>query len=675
MTLLELKTMARVAGLLVLGAGSVLSAPVTYLDFISRLTDLEALALLPAPGEKCAQWSSYDRASKYDAAAGRYVNWDANGDGDGVIRAEGGLLVLAEMEGPGCLWRIWSAAPAQGHVRIYLDGQPEPAVDLPFQDYFNLTSPPFIYPTLVHDTASGKNCYVPIPYQKSCKIVAEKKWGAYYHFTYTTYPRGTRLSTFRRELQPEERAALARANRLLAEGPGADPAGSRPGEVTTSVMAAVAAGKSATLLKIPGARAISGLRVRVDPALPAAKQLRDVALRVSWDGEAAPSVWAPLGDFFGTGPGINNYQSLPMGSANGTFYSYWYMPFATGAEVELVNDGDTAFQAPIEIVHAPLTRPTDQLGRFHAKWHRDAFLPAEPERGIDWPMLKTAGRGRFCGVALEVWNPRGHWWGEGDEKFFVDGEKFPSTFGTGSEDYFGYAWCNPRLFQNAYHNQTRNDGNNKGHVSVNRWQITDNVPFQTALEASIEKYYPNKRPTRYACTAYFYLAAGQADPYQPVSAADRAFYDTSTVFRAPGVIEAEQMKVIQRTQGESNEQEMWRFEGRWSGDEQHLWHGGRPGARIIFELPVPAGDRCQISAQFTKAPEYGVFQLWLDDQKLGGPLDLYFAQVVPSGEMVLGERTLGAGAHRLAVQIIGANPQAKPRYSFGLDYLKLETAK
>ena len=60
-------------------------------------------------------------------------------------------------------------------------------------------------------------------------------------------------------------------------------------------------------------------------------------------------------------------------------------------------------------------------------------------------MLKTEGRGRFLGVMLHVWNPRGGWWGEGDEKFFVDGEKFPSTIGTGSEDYFGYAWCNPTL--------------------------------------------------------------------------------------------------------------------------------------------------------------------------------------------------------------------------------------
>ena len=76
---------------------------------------------------------------------------------------------------------------------------------------------------------------------------------------------------------------------------------------------------------------------------------------------------------------------------------------------------------------------------------------------------------------LHIWNPQGGWWGEGDDKFFVDGEKFPSSFGTGSEDYFGYAWSSPVLFQHAYHNQTHNDGGSKGHVSANRWHIPDAV--------------------------------------------------------------------------------------------------------------------------------------------------------------------------------------------------------
>jgi len=208
------------------GCGSLISAQVTgaeqaetkeltYIDLINRLTDLEHLATLPAPGEKCAQWSSYDRRSKYDEVSGKYIDWSANGDGTGIIRKEDGKLVFAEMEGPGVIWRIWSALAKEGHVKIYLDGAEEPAVDLPFIGYFDCKNEPFTRPALVHETARGLNCYVPIPYQKSCKITAEGDWGMYFHFTYTTYPKGTVLPTFRRELSAAESEALDRANKIL----------------------------------------------------------------------------------------------------------------------------------------------------------------------------------------------------------------------------------------------------------------------------------------------------------------------------------------------------------------------------------------------------------------------------------------------------------------------------
>src|ERR1017187_10052691 len=169
--------------------GSVWAAgpELTYVDLVKRLTDLEYLATLPAPGDHCAQWSSYDRASRYDAATGKYVAWDANGDGGGIIRKEGDKLVFAEMEGPGCICRIWSAASKDGHVRIYLDGASEPAVDLPFVGYFDHKNAPFTRSAIVHTVSMGWNNYTPIPYQKSCKVVADPGWGAYYHFGYESF--------------------------------------------------------------------------------------------------------------------------------------------------------------------------------------------------------------------------------------------------------------------------------------------------------------------------------------------------------------------------------------------------------------------------------------------------------------------------------------------------------
>ncbi|MFI5378018.1 MAG: DUF2961 domain-containing protein [Tepidisphaerales bacterium] len=667
-------SIATVILLVIAGTVSAAENALTYPDLVKRVTDLEYLATLPAPGETCAQWSSYDRASKYDAATGKYINWDANGDGDGYIRKEGDTFVMAEMEGPGCIWRIWSARPEKGHVRIYLDGAAEPAVDLPFIGYFDHKNEPFTDKTLVHNVSNGENNYVPIPYQKSCKIVADKGWGQYFHFTYGTFPKGTQVPTFKRQLSAEDTAALAAADKTLASC-GPERVVTRNGQATESKSVTVAAGQSATVATLAGPQAITALRVKLDlPKSPDDRvALRELVLKITWDDDAAPAVWVPLGDFFGTAAGANKYRSLPLGlTDDGTWYSQWYMPFAKAAKIELINDGKEQKAVAFEITHAPLTRPIDTLGRFHAKWHRDIFLPAEKERQIDWPMLVTQGRGRFVGVMLHVWSPKGGWWGEGDEKFFVDGEKFPSTFGTGSEDYFGYAWSSPKLFQHALHNQTISQ-NLKGHISVNRWQIAENVPFQKSFEACIEKYYPNKRPCLYAAVPYFYLAAGDKDGYQSATLEERTgYWETVPTARIPGVIEAEDMKILGKTAGNAGTQEMSYDTGAWSGDAQLWWTGAKPGDKLDLALPVAKAGSQKIILQLTKARDYGIVQVSLDGQKLGNPIDLYNPAVVPFGPVSLGPVDLTAGEHKLTFEITGANDKAIKAYMVGIDYVKVE---
>lgn len=645
----------------------------TYIDLVSRLTDLEYPATLPVPGEKCLQWSSWDRASRYDEAAGKYVKWDANGDGNGIIRKEGDELVFAEIEGPAVIWRIWSALAKEGHVKIYLDGQAEPAVDLPFIGYFNRENTPFVFPALVHEAARGQNCYVPIPFQKSCKITASGDWGAYYHFTYTTYPKGTILPTFTRKLTEEELHALDRANTVLSPK-GAGIESRRKGQSKMTETVEVAPGKTVTVARIEGERAISGIDVSLPVAEGDLDTLRDLTLHMYWDGQSQPSVWSPLGDFFGTAPGVNKYESFPLGVTDSGFFSRWYMPFQKGAEIKVTNDGDKPQTIRFIITHAPLTKPIDTLGRFHAKWHRDAFLPDDPERRkIDWTMLKTEGRGRFCGVMLHVWNPRGGWWGEGDEKFFVDGEKFPSTFGTGSEDYFGYAWCNPTLFENCYHNQTISN-NNKGHVSVNRWHLTDNVPFQNSFEAAIEKYYPNAKPTLYAATVYWYQAAGQKDPYEPVAVDQRKGYWTPIeTFKIKGAIEGEALPILSKTGGNTTTQDMSGWGEVWSNEAQLWWTEGKPGNTLELGLPVEKAGTYRLLVQLTKAIDYGIVQLSLDDKQLGDPIDLYNDGVVATGPVDLGTHELSQGRHVLKVEIVGANEKAVKSHMFGLDYVKLES--
>ncbi len=656
----------------------------TYPQLVSRLTDLEQLALLAPSGETTALASSYDRSSRYDASADQYIAWSANGDGSGITRKEGDLSVLAEINGPGCIWRIWSAtASAGGHVKIYLDGSTTPVTDLPLIGYFDGKTAPFNRPNLVYilkdagpDTPPGFDNYTPIPFQKSCKIVAEPNWGNYYQFTYTKFPPGTVVPTFHTDLSAEDSAALDQASDILGHCGQPPPAG--PGTQTETPTVKVPAGGSAVVADLSGAEAITDLRVKLDlPKDPEAQRifLRQMVIRITWDGQKEPAVWSPLGDFFGFVGGADTFQSFPMGLLpDGTFYSDWYMPFAKGAKIELENDGDKPVSTAWTISHAPLIHAIADYGRFHAKWHRDAFLIERPDRVPDWPFLLTQGRGRFVGFHLHGWNPRGGWWGEGDDKFFIDGEKFPSIFGTGSEDYFGYAWSSSKRFSKPYHNQILNEGN-AGHFDDNRWHIADSVPFQTSFEGCIEKYFPNSRPTLYAAEAFWYLSPDGTDPYTAVPVSNRIGYWVPVDFHyIPGAIEGEEMPVVTPMPSDgARVEDMYASGTKWSGDKQLSWSPKTIGEKLNLTLIIQVDGKYHVLAHLTQGPDGGIFQLSIDGIKEGDPIDLYKEQRDIPDPFDLGVMALKAGRHVLSAEVVGKNDAAKASV-LGLDYIRLVPA-
>lgn len=645
----------------------------SYADLVARMTDLKQPAVLPAPGETCKQWSSWDRNSQYDAETGKYLKWDANGDGGHFIREEDGHYVMAEMDGPGCIWRTWSARALDGHVKIYLDGNETPVVDLPFKNYFSGDTAPFNFPAVSYDLVEngcrGQNLYLPIPYQKSCKIVAEKDWGAYYQFVYTTFPEGTQVPTFSADLVAKNADALKKYNDLVAGRIGNKAEGLPAGPDIEHNTLRVAGGVTAKVLELTGPRTITSIRAK----LPLGDRndemaaLRQLCLQITFDGQKKPAVWCPLGDFFGTAPGKNLYTNWVTGMTEDGFYANWTMPFGKKAVVELVNDGRQVRDVELTIVHEPLDR-FEGLGHFHCKWHRDTVTLPE-DRWPDWPLLNTQGRGRFMGVMLHVWNPRGGWWGEGDEKFFVDGEKYPSTFGTGSEDYFGYAWCDPHLFQRPFHSQSMTMGN-KGHQSVLRWHVADSIPFQTSFEGCIEKYYrTEEKGTLYAATVCWYLAPGGVDPYDPVPVEDRHGYYVKPPAIAGG------FRILGEPAGDPRTQKMTHYQDKWTSDDHLWWIGAKPGDKLQVALPVETDGRYEVSVILTKARDYGIVQLSIDGKNIGDPVDLYNPQVIRTDAIPLGTAELTKGQHVLGVEILGKNEKAIPSYMFGLDEVLLEKAK
>ena len=683
----------------------------SYADLVSRLTDLKALAIPPPAGEKTALASSYDRKSQYDAINDTYIDWGANGDNDGIIRMECDNAVMADIQGPGCIWRIWSARPQAGHVKIYLDGNTTPAVDLPFTAYFDGSQPPFNRPALVYTTnAEGWNNYTPISFQKSCKIVAENGWGEYYHFNFTQFPPNTVVPTFHLPLSPADTDALDQANDLLLHL-GQNPNSKSPTDEVIRQQITAESGKTTTIYDVSGSGAITGLRVKFNLPTDIEAQrmlLRQLALRITWDNESQPAVWSPLGDFLGTPAGSLPFESLPAGlGKDGYWYSYWYMPFGTHATLSIDNDGATALPMEWEITRAKLTQHSDSLLRFHAKWHRDAFLP-RADRNPDWTLLTTQGKGRFVGTQLHIYNGRGDWWGEGDEKFFVDGEKFPSTFGTGSEDYFGYAWGNPEIFSHPFHGQpykeydiskSRHPSRDGGHVSNYRWHISDNIPFQTGFEGAIEKYVANEdRCTFYAAVAYWYLNPAGTDPYPIVPVRERVGYCVRPpVYHAQGVIEAAELTWLNPTRpsvpAAPNRGTAEVVQVNWgipsnvaSNDSFRRVQIKDIGSKVEFSgLKVETAGTYDLKARIFKVTQSGIYQISVDGVPVGEPLDFYAAKspeesfMSPENTVEIGKVELAAGDHVLAIVLVGSNEDAKPdrggRFECCLDYVKLEPSQ
>ncbi|MEW6747758.1 MAG: glycoside hydrolase family 172 protein [Planctomycetota bacterium] len=528
--------------LLVSGDGSQV---ISYADLLESMIDLRWLATDPPEGERCFQFSSYDRGS--EAGRENPDAWYANGDCGKYLREEvyGGRphYVMADCEGPGAIVRIWSANPA-GELLFFVDGGL--ALSIPFQDLCSGTIAPFEAPLCgVH--ARGWNCYVPIPFQEHLKILATNN-GFYYHVNIRRFPPGTRVPSYSRSLLEESSDSLSRARGVLGSPLDLYPAArTAPRPIETSV----APKGTSALLRLEGAGWLRRLALQ-PKAADLRAGLRATRLLITADGARRPQVDCPLGDFFGTAPDLTPYPGYPMGVTNGGMgYCHFPMPFAKGLEVTLVNEGSAALDVEGEYVfesadvaHYPL--------RFHAGWRAQLDLPTLPRS--DFLVLDTRGRGRFVGCSLMLRNPVRNWWGEGDEHFFVDGETFPSTFGTGTEDYFGYAWGCSEVFHHAYHNQPRCDGpDTYGYTSVNRFHIVDQVAFAKSFRFDLEVWHWVDCKIDMATAAYWYGSPDSMHTFTAMPAAARIPrpVEPLVIKRVAGAIEGEKLRVVSKTGGEA----------------------------------------------------------------------------------------------------------------------------
>jgi hypothetical protein len=268
-------------------------------------------------------------------------------------------------------------------------------------------------------------------------------------------------------------------------------------------------GKTATLADIKGPGRIVHFWFTIAPSN--SYSLRALVLRMNWDDAAKPAVECPIGEFFVQGHGkFMDVNSEPVVTgATHSLNCYWPMPFAKHAVVTVTNEGGEVIHALYYHVDYQLDdREPANLRYFHTQYH--CYFPAPS--GQDLTLLNTTGHGHFVGCNISVLANSDGWWGEGNDKFYVDGATTPTIEGTGSEDYFCGAWDFQRAFTTPDFGVPFYMGEHRGDMTVcYRWHIKDPVPFKRSLTFKLEhgSQGPNDERTpltnSYVTVAYYYL--------------------------------------------------------------------------------------------------------------------------------------------------------------------------
>lgn len=492
-------------------------AEVTLESLLAEMTDYASMARWPLPEFICKQASSYDRGTVAPDKPG----WFANNDQNQFIRTEENAgrqeRVMLDTDGPGCLVRFWLTTDRnkQGKLRIYLDGAAEPALVFPAYDLLSgdlKLGPPLVqpHPDYRPDANGGNNFYLPIPYAKHCKVTWEEagQSSRYYQINYRTYAPGTVVRTFTRAALEAARPLVERVNQQLANPPDA-----LPGKVF-SLDKVMRPGGTQMLALPHGPAALTRLELRV-PASQLAdpeRALRSLVLRMTCDGES--TIWCPVSDFFGSGVGLNRVENwYRRVDTNGTLICRWVMPYQKNAKLELLNLASQSIKVDLKATVGPWTWDNRSM-HFYTAWHFEGGLRTPPHR--DWNFVTVKGRGVYVGDTLALFNPVATWYGEGDEKIWVDGEAFPSHLGTGTEDYYGYSYAPKPAHNTPFCAEPRIDQPmTQGHNTSTRTRNLDGIPFQRSLQFDIELISWEPTTLTYAATTYWYAFPGATSNVQP----------------------------------------------------------------------------------------------------------------------------------------------------------------
>ncbi len=657
---------------------------VSLASLLREMTDRTQIALFPAPTFECRQFSSYDRASIARDSAGWFANWDRSM----FLRVERDRgrteYVMMDAAGPGAVVRFWMTFAGEncgrGTLRIYVDDMSEPIVEGAAFDILSggkLAGAPLCASVseLTPYEQRGHNLYFPIPYAERCKVtyesehVYEDDFGAkesrsecvYYNINYRTYAPSTKVRSFRMEQLQQHAALIARTQRLLSDGKACMDAGRFE---RCGMDAVLAPGKKHTV-SLSGGNAVRRIRMHL-AAEDREQALRSVVLQIRFDGEQ--TVWIPVGAFFGIGDrSLTTSTWYTSVDDSGLMEAYWVMPFEKECVITLENYGTQSVQITDAAVEYAPWHWNERSMHFGAAWHEYAGIDTGSSktmdgqgRGLrDLSFVHLTGQGVYVGDEISLFNTTYHWWGEGDEKIFVDGEPFPSHIGTGTEDYYGYAWCRPERFTgHPFIAQPCGDGNFAPTFSVNsRWRVLDAIPFRKSLDFDMELWHWAHGHINYAPATFWYLRpGGTADPASDPDAVVR----TVTKCRSDIIpdktrlsVAAEAMNVEGTPAGHVEYNPL--HTDQLSGEVSLYWTNAPSGT--VMETTFHSDWECSgpVTVRLVKAPEFGRVNIRLNGVLLTQEVDLYASdfQVV---KFVFENGVLRCGENRLTFEITAPAP-------------------
>lgn len=452
---------------------------VPYAKLLSELTNTDSIARLDAPATEMI--CSFDRTggnADYNHFQGK---------------TKDGQCILADLKGPGVVSRIWfTGIQPDKKIRFYFDGEKIPRLEFSRNDLCAGISPFDIAPL----SADEQNCwytFVPVPFKKRLLITTEDAGYQYgrdpkmfYQLNWQKLPAGQTVASLALPLDSGTLKKVANIWQKSDFGllPPADKAFT------------LAAGQTVELWNGQGPATVNAFTINSDAH--DSDVLRNVLLKIYWDGTAEPSVCVPLGDFFGSVWQRWRAQSMFFGSIGNILFCRFPMPFQKSARLVLENKSAQTVALKFGIACGSHIAG----GYFHAGWRNSGAN----DTGVPHTVLKTAGRGRYAGCILSVVSADRNFWAlESNESMMIDGKK--TWQGTGLEDYFNAGW----YYQNVFARPLQGLPNKAPfHTVQYRLHLTEPVLFNRSFEMEFERGPGQASHAAYESVAFYYLDQPQA---------------------------------------------------------------------------------------------------------------------------------------------------------------------